>query len=304
MNTQDETILNEGKNSTQKNKETSNSKSPTSAAWQTVTIGGVAGIVLGIAGTRGADAFASTTAAANPDAANDAASRANAETDGQSASVPDVHQATVGQELTFAEAFAAARAEVGPGGVFLWHGQLYGTYYADEWQAMSDAQRDEYAASVQPLLSQQLNHSAHHQSGHHTADHVNGGSEVHVEEASVIAQEPEVHFLGVETREMGGQTVNVGFMTVDDELAALVDLDDDQVFDIHIKDENHNGDFEPDEIRDISEQNLTVDDFELLTYLERQSSGSTAQLDQASHIEEDLAPDMPDYMNDANTDVI
>lgn len=40
--------------------------------------------------------------------------------------------------LSFDEAFAAARAEVGGNGVFKWHGGYYGTYHAEEWDALSD----------------------------------------------------------------------------------------------------------------------------------------------------------------------
>ena len=56
--------------------------------------------------------------------------------------------AHVGQHLSFADAFAAARAQVGPGGVFHWHGHDYGTYYETEWDAMSDAQQAQYEASA------------------------------------------------------------------------------------------------------------------------------------------------------------
>jgi hypothetical protein len=43
----------------------------------------------------------------------------------------------VTDDMSFSQAFAAAREEVGPGGVFQWHGNTYGTYYANEWQALS-----------------------------------------------------------------------------------------------------------------------------------------------------------------------
>jgi hypothetical protein len=38
----------------------------------------------------------------------------------------------VNDEMSFGEAFAAARAETGPGGVFTWHGQNYHTFVAGE----------------------------------------------------------------------------------------------------------------------------------------------------------------------------
>ena len=54
----------------------------------------------------------------------------------------------VDDSMSFNEAFAAARREVGPGGLFVWHGNTYGTYYANEWNAMSPAEHDQYWADV------------------------------------------------------------------------------------------------------------------------------------------------------------
>lgn len=54
---------------------------------------------------------------------------------------PMSHAVTDG--MTFAEAFEAARADVGCGGTFLWHGGVYGTYNAAEWNELT---ADEQAA--------------------------------------------------------------------------------------------------------------------------------------------------------------
>ena len=51
-------------------------------------------------------------------------------------------------EPSFAEAFAEARRVLGPGGVFEWHGKLYGTYYKTEWDNMSQYEKNQYWASV------------------------------------------------------------------------------------------------------------------------------------------------------------
>ncbi len=48
--------------------------------------------------------------------------------------------------MSFSHAFAAARAEVGPGGCFAWRGGIYGTYYYDEWHNMSSAEKALYAS--------------------------------------------------------------------------------------------------------------------------------------------------------------
>lgn len=50
----------------------------------------------------------------------------------------------VTDEMSFGDAFAAARAEVGPGGAFEWRGGVYGTYTADEWANMTAEEREAY----------------------------------------------------------------------------------------------------------------------------------------------------------------
>ena len=55
---------------------------------------------------------------------------------------------TVTDDMSFGEAFAAARAELGPGGFFVWNGSAYNTYMSDEWAAMSPADRQQFMASV------------------------------------------------------------------------------------------------------------------------------------------------------------
>lgn len=45
---------------------------------------------------------------------------------------PMASHGTVSDEMSFSEAFASAREELGPGGVFAWHGQYYNTFYAEE----------------------------------------------------------------------------------------------------------------------------------------------------------------------------
>ncbi|MBQ6155528.1 MAG: hypothetical protein IJK22_02900 [Bacteroidales bacterium] len=51
--------------------------------------------------------------------------------------------------MTFNEAFAAAREEVGPGGIFYYHGHAHGTYYESEWNSMTQDEKEEYWSAVQ-----------------------------------------------------------------------------------------------------------------------------------------------------------
>ena len=55
----------------------------------------------------------------------------------------------VTDDMSFNEAFAAARSDVGPGGIFEWNGNQYGTYYKEEWDNLTPEETDEYWASVE-----------------------------------------------------------------------------------------------------------------------------------------------------------
>lgn len=79
--------------------------------------------------------------------------------------------------MSFGEAFAAARAEVGSGGCFEWHGQLYGTYTAEEWNSMSSAQRAEYGSHFKwNNIDSSSSDVAHHASTSHVAHTASTGS--------------------------------------------------------------------------------------------------------------------------------
>lgn len=54
----------------------------------------------------------------------------------------------VTDDMSFREAFAAARSEVGIGGVFGWHGHWYNTFEKDEWSSLSLEQRQDYTEMI------------------------------------------------------------------------------------------------------------------------------------------------------------
>ena len=65
----------------------------------------------------------------------------------------------VTDEMSFEDAFKTARQEVGPGGYFEWNGQLYNTYYKEEWNALSVEERQEYAATVRDEQTPETDHA-------------------------------------------------------------------------------------------------------------------------------------------------
>lgn len=277
------------------------------SGWQQVTIGGVTGILMGAAGMYVANAFAGE----QPAEADGQPTESTA--DGAQSHTTDngLHVAEVDQSLPFGEAFAAARAEVGPGGVFHWHGGIYNTYTAQEWSAMSDSEHQQFALQVQPEIQPGEERTGQQDVAQHTHrnDDNRHGNDDKPEKPTPpkddAGDEPEVHFLGVEQVQTdGGQTMNVGRMVIGSEEVALVDVDDNMVFDVAISDRNDNGQIDDDEVTDISDRQLSVTDFALASAIQQEGS-DPAQPQMANNAQQDhIADDMPDYMNDADVQTI
>ena len=67
---------------------------------------------------------------------------------------------SVNDDMNFSEAFATARQEIGAGGVFQWHGGVYGTYYANEWQGFSDEYRQSFSNYPYSIVPEPLHADA------------------------------------------------------------------------------------------------------------------------------------------------
>lgn len=194
---------------------------------------------------------------------------------------------TVNDDMSFGEAFAAARAEVGPGGCFEWHGQIYGTYTAEEWNSMTAEQRAEFGDH---FSWNHIDHSSSDVAQHSTTSHSNNS--VHVETPAnndddieivsvnhneghneitqnnihnttqtdvVDSADPEIEILGVVHDSESG--ANIGGMTVDGQEVIVIDVDGDMTFDYMASDLNGNGQIDENELVDIQNQGLTVSDF-------------------------------------------
>lgn len=325
MKPNDETIYSEQQETTAAAEEVMNTKEQAQQQpqpngkkipWKAVTIGGVTGILLGAAGMLGGQkAVAAMQDNEEPESTDseepqDAAAE-QGETGTQTAHVSD--------DMSFSEAFAEARQQVGPGGVFEWRGGVYGTYYASEWNAMTPAEQSQFTA--QAMEGRTPTATDHHDTVHHDdtpdmAERIEGSDpdgsrDTRVEGGPAdghndvsVNDEPEVHFLGVEQHQTeDGIVINVGRMTIDSEDVAVIDMDDDRVFDVAVSDSNHNGELEDNEIIDISDRGLTVEDFAIASAMDG-GSPDMGMPDTASQQQDDLAPDMPDYMSDADIQTI
>ena len=56
---------------------------------------------------------------------------------------------SVNDSMSFNEAFASARTELGSGGFFTWQGRSYNTYYAEEWTELGEENQAAFLATVE-----------------------------------------------------------------------------------------------------------------------------------------------------------
>lgn len=175
----------------------------------------------------------------------------------------------VNDEMSFGEAFSAARAEVGSGGVFEWNGKLYNTFTAEEWEAMSSEEKSDFQDRV-------------YNNGNDVAEvtskqepdieiytpepvaEVTPEPEIEIETEDIVAEdviEPEVdddieiEVLGMEHNDT--YDIDLGGIMIGDQEVVLVDLDSDGGdFDYAIADTDNDGFISQDEIFDLSDDSL------------------------------------------------
>lgn len=264
------------------------------SVWKPVTIGGVTGILMGAGGIMGMEALAGETP--SPEVAQE-----------EAAALKVAH---VSDDMTFAEAFAAARAEVGPGGVFHWHGGIFNTYYAEEWNAMSDADKHEFAQQIQPEIpAQDVNtdhietahvstvhheghvehHHYHHDDNGHAAAAANQHNTAHHEPQQPEANDDLSGFEQDGVRIVGNATTEDGHVVV------AYDADGDNQADLVLIDMDDNNYISgPDVLVDPEGNMITV---EQLVKLDEEDVPGTDEDILAQN--PDVAPDgMPDYMDD------
>lgn len=263
--------------------------------WKNVMIGGVPGILIGAAGTGLATAASATTPVVDP-------------VEPSPAELSPLPIAEVSDDMSFGEAFAAAREQVGAGGVFEWRGNVYNTYSEEEWGAMSPEDRAEFAdrLSVTPIEIEEevtpevqevvpeepVETEPEEPVETEPEEDVNAGNGTDVEHDEEVVGEVvdvQIEEVGVVEMEDGSEAVMaVGQM--DGHTALLADVDNDGVFDVMAVDNNDNDVAEESELIDISEDNITVDDAVLL-----------AQNNIADDPSAELYAGTPDYVNDADT---
>lgn len=232
--------------------------------WKPVTIGGLTGILMGAGAMYGVQAIASGS--------NDVTSGAE----------EGLKVATVDDSMSFSQAFEAARAQVGAGGVFTWHGNIFNTYTADEWKAMSNEDKQLFAEQVKPQISasdidtQQLvahvapeeNVEVQHEPSVTVEVEDEPLPDATLEYASdsqkesklngdlswgdITSNDDDVRIIGFKDVEIGrGSSVAMQEIEVNGQRVAVIDVDKDGDPDLAMSDLNHNQQMDEGEVLDL-----------------------------------------------------
>lgn len=257
------------------------------SAWKHVTLGGVSGILMG-AGLLYAGQSVAATKTDTPEETADTATEEAQQAD--SATEATLPVAQMHNDMSFGEAFAAARAEVGPGGVFIWHGGIYNTYTSDEWNAMTPQQKNDFAHQVNPEVR-----------AHEVPTPTDAHPDVTAQPATdadvhTISETSDVHVVEqqiAQNFDMGDDVHIVGYANAEGHLVVGYDSTGDGQADVAIIDMDGNlAPSDADVIMDREGNMARLGDLN-----NEPDPNQTAAMENP-----DVAPDMPDYMNDANID--
>lgn len=230
----------------------------TKETWKSVTIGGLTGILMGAGTMFGIQAAASVN--------NDEPASAD----------EGLKVATVDDSMSFNQAFEAARAQVGAGGVFTWRGNIFNTYTADEWKAMSNDEKRLFAEQVKPEIpaadvdtKQMADNTQTEQDSqvaevdddvqiaaeqhHDTEVDQNYGAQLQATTWNELAQEEnDVRVVGFKEIEVGnGRSINMQEIDINGQRVAVIDVDKDGEPDYALTDLNHNHEMEEGEVIDL-----------------------------------------------------
>lgn len=154
------------------------------------------------------------------------------------------------EDMSFAEAWSAARAQIGPNGTFEWHGNVYSTATAEEWAATHSVVHESAPAPVgndTPMDDTYLaNADSHHASAPVNDDGVLDPSEVQVLGASVHQET------------YGSETVTMGLGIAEGHAAIVFDADNDGYADLAVVDRNDNLEFERHEMQSVHGSGITM----------------------------------------------
>lgn len=248
-------------------------KKEVKADWKAVTIGGLTGIFFGVASSVGTNIYAATKrgeekAAENIDPKNDeiqqevvAKSAPKAKPVEKTTPEKDeepVDDVTVEEdvqvEVSFEDAFNQAREVQGPGGLFVWDGKVCTTYTEEEWNSLTETQREEFAMNAKNF-TEDGKEAVDVQTVDDPIDYNTVIAETEPDNTNnqTASEDVDVQIIGSKTVTLpNGQVVDMTHARIKDEDVAIIDVDQDGIGDIAMADLNHNGIPDEGEIIDLN----------------------------------------------------
>ncbi len=310
MNTEETKILNPEQQEEPKKKTVVENEKPMGKGDKMKYAGGgfVAGVVAGVATSAAATNVGTASLTEEQEAAETTQEEVQAAVEAPSpeetlvATDEGIRVAQVDDDVSFGQAFADARAQVGPGGAFEWQGKVYSTYTKEEWDNMSAEERAEYQSKIDynDITGGQTGNTSATAAQQETSidANVTGQQEEVVAANTQMVDESatsgEVTVLGVEAVvDEQGNPMTAAVVEMDGQQALLLDVDNSGTMDVIIADFNGDGQITQDEMADFSGANVTVDDLQAHMMADQQDQCYMACND-----------DMPDYMNDADVSMM
>lgn len=165
--------------------------------------------------------------------------------------------------MSFGDAFDAARAELGAGSIFRWHGNIYNTYTADEWNAKTAEEQDAFAEQVGAEISADEVDTSDLAQAEKTKEETDSDVKVALDEntdvtasvaseQTVESEDDDVRVLGYgEVTLENGRSVTVEELDINGRRVAVVDVDQDGEADLAMSDLNHNQQMDEGEVIDL-----------------------------------------------------
>ena len=230
--------------------------------WKPVTISGITGILMGAGSVLAARELTTGNEEAVAESSED---------------VNGLKEMTADDSWSFKEAFDTAREQLGAGGVFHWRGNIFNTYTADEWNAMSAEEKDEFAQEVNPEVSpDEIDTDLMAESEVSDVEEVVEDEDL-AEEVTVVTDgtnadndlamasvaevqdknqdetgDDDVRVIGYGDIDLAnGRAVTVEELEINGQRVAVIDVDQDGVGDIAMSDLNHNNKADDGEIVDL-----------------------------------------------------
>ncbi len=295
MTTNDDTLYNAAQPAGQ-------AQEKTNSSWKVITLGSVSGVLLGAGSMYAATAYAQ----------NKEAEQLNDLAEAHDADAINVSVAEVDDNQSFADAFNEAREAVGPNGVFQWHGGIYSTCTREEWESMSEQQRDAVTDQVHPEVHPEEidTHNVTEQTPEiHVHVHQHGTATGNEQSDNVYTShhQQDVHQVNNPEPEPSSDIKVLETGQVEGHDAAILDMNGDNEADILVVDINDNHELDGQDIYFDREGNYgTIDGTE--TYNVNDDVTPDNDPNMINTANPDVAPDMPDYtadmpdyVNDADT---